>query len=335
MPIFNELHAFSTPEDAPDWTFVLRPPTERYQWPQFCNRFNQENYEEEIVPLCPGKYFDDLYDKWHSIHTTEKQGPKLMIPDPPNGELIRLSNARTASIRRLNDDAFLTYTVELEVRALNEGQIDFNHEPTYRNIMGIYHSAAQICAYRRDLLIAITNRMMRWSHYHSAGNETMRYINYLADKTGFYAVGTTQYTTLLNTTKYYEGTVYQRTMRKQGPPNQMNGIQINEVEHHIVEGEEVNYDPQYLIELNENKEEARERLEATRHPIDEDLMISIYQYPNELYQPDKMLTMSMREDSYMDSDDTESSEEDGSTEPLPTPEDSAQASPAIEELDDM
>ncbi|KAL5507649.1 hypothetical protein ACEPAH_7105 [Sanghuangporus vaninii] len=51
--------------------------------------------------------------------------------------------------------------------------------------------------------------------------------------------------------------------------------------------------------------------------------------------PDKMLTMSMREDSYMDLDDTESSEEDRSTEPLPTPEDSAQASPAIEELDDM
>ncbi|KAL5511476.1 hypothetical protein ACEPAH_4693 [Sanghuangporus vaninii] len=115
----------------------------------------------------------------------------------------------------------------------------------------------------------------------------------------------------------------------------MNGIQINEVEHHIVKGEEVNYDPQYLIELNENEEEARERLEVMRHPLDEDLMISIYQYPNKLYQPDKMLTMSIQEDSYMDSDNIESSEEDGSTEPLPTPEDSAQASPAIEELDDM
>ncbi|KAL5503888.1 hypothetical protein ACEPAH_7959 [Sanghuangporus vaninii] len=141
--------------------------------------------------------------------------------------------------------------------------------------------------------------------------------------------------TLLNTTKYYENTVYQRTMRKQGPPNQTNGIQINKVEHHIVEGEEVNYDLQYLMELNNNKEEARERLEATRHLLDKDLMISIYQYLNKLYQPDKMLTMSMQEDSFMDSDNIESNEEDRLIEPLPTPEDSAQASPMIEELNDM
>ncbi|KAL5476367.1 hypothetical protein ACEPAI_3467 [Sanghuangporus weigelae] len=332
MPIFDELHAFCQPEDAPEWTFTLRPPTERYQWPQLCNRFNEENYEDEIVPLCPGKYFDDLFDKWNAIHHNRDEIPHLMMANHSDEWLFKLSNPRDAALRRLNDDAFLTYAIELETQALHRGKINFRHETTYKNIMGIYHSAIQICAYRRDMTTAILNRMMRWSHYHPMSIDAMKYIIYIADQTGFYASHTMQFMTVLNMTKYYEGTRYRTVIEARNATT--DELPLDAIEHHVVEGKEVNYDPHYLMELNNREEEAREKLQATRHPLLEDLMISVYQYPNELYQPDEMLTMSEQEDMYIHSDDTESSEE-GESRELYTPANSAQTTPEAEESEDL
>ncbi|KAL5530272.1 hypothetical protein ACEPAF_6529 [Sanghuangporus sanghuang] len=319
MPVFDELQAFSAPEDAPDWTFVLKPPTERYQWPQLCNRFNQENYEEEIIPSCPGKYFDDLFDKWNAVHQPAEEQPDLMVPKQPEGQLLKLSNPRDAAVRRLNDDAFLTYAVELETRALHRGQIDFSHEPTYKNVMGIYHSAIQICAYRRSLTIATLNRIMRWSHYHPISVDMMKYMNYLADQTAFYASHAMQFMVVLNMTKYYEGTMYQELIRARRSTGQANGLSIDDIPHHLVEGRIVNYDPQYLMKLNEREEEARERLQATRHLMMEDMMITIYQYPSEIYQPDNMLTITKQDEEFGSSDETDSDNSDEVSEPPPTP----------------
>ncbi|KAL5529397.1 hypothetical protein ACEPAG_5382 [Sanghuangporus baumii] len=144
MPIFDELHAFCAPDDAPEWTFELRPPTECYQWLQLCNRYNEENYEDEVVPLCPGKYFDDLFSKWNEVTRNSEVSPQLMLPNLREDEMFRLSNPRNAAVRRLNDDTFLTYAIELEMLAIYHRQIDFRHKPTYKNIKAIYHSAIQI-----------------------------------------------------------------------------------------------------------------------------------------------------------------------------------------------
>ncbi|KAL5525769.1 hypothetical protein ACEPAG_7106 [Sanghuangporus baumii] len=330
MPIFDELQACCKPEHAPEWTFELRPPTERYQWPQYCNRFNQENYEEEIVPLCPGKYFDNLFLRWNKAYRAGAVRPQLMIPNQPSSDRLRLTDTQNAAVRRLNDEAFLTYAMELQLLAYQPGGIDFVHRQTRENVRALFHSALQICAYRRDLTMDIVDRIGQWSHYHAIRKELVDYINYIADQTSLYAVRTQQFIITLNMTKYYEGTRYQAIMT-----NGDAAPSLRDLLQHVVNGETVNYDPHYLLDLNRHEEETRETLGATKDLLEEDIMVTTYQFPSELYAVGRPFTMVEQEDTFGHSSEAESSEEEDE---LPTPasiDNSDQDEPMIEEPEAM
>ncbi|KAL5527036.1 hypothetical protein ACEPAG_5827 [Sanghuangporus baumii] len=311
MPIFDELHVYCKPEGAPEWTFELRPPTEHYQWPQYCNRFNQENYEEEIVPLCPGKYFDNLFLRWNKAYKARGVRPQLMIPQQPSSDRLRLTNTQNAAVRRLNDEAFLTYAMELQLLAYQPGGIDFVHRQTRENM-------------------DIIDRIGQWSHYNAIRKGLVNYINYIADQTCLYAVQTQQFIITLNMTKYYEGTRYQAIMT-----NGDAAPSLHDILQHIVNGETVNYDLNYLMDLNRHEEETREILGATKDLLEEDIMVTTYQFPRELYEVGSPFTLVECKDTFGHSSEAESSEEEDE---LPTPasvNNSDQDEPMIEEPEAM
>ncbi|OCB91874.1 hypothetical protein A7U60_g839 [Sanghuangporus baumii] len=84
--------------------------------------------------------------------------------------------------------------------------------------------------------------------------------------------------------------------------------------------------------IPESKGEARERLQATRHLMMEDMMITIYQYLSKIYQPDNMLTIMEQDEEFGSSDETNSDDSDEANEPLPTPMNSQEIIPESKEL---
>ncbi|KAL5534741.1 hypothetical protein ACEPAG_1205 [Sanghuangporus baumii] len=188
----------------------------------------------------------------------------------------------------------------------------------------------QICAYHRDLSMDIIDRIGQWSHYHAIRKGLVDYMNYIANQTSLYAVRTQQFIITLNMTKYYEGTRHQAIM--------MNGDaapSLCDLLQHVVNGNMVNYNPHYLIDLNRHEEEAREILEATKDLLEEDIMVTSYQFPRELYTAGQPFMMVEHKDTFGHSSESEFSEEEGK---LPTPppiDNSDQDKPMIEEPEAM
>ena len=295
MPVFSEFHYFNS-EVITDFAMnvTIQPPTDLFQWPQYSDRYNQEWFEEDVVPTNVGKHYEDFFEKWiDAAEVNNGQEPRLMVPKEREGGALTLDRTQARAVRRLNDEAYLVYVVELTYMVAKSEGIDMTDDLTRRIIIEHVHSAIQICGYRRDLACHLMNHMSGFIKLRTLEIEGMNYLNYLSVKASRYAAYTARFMIMLNTLTTITDPKIQRLkgnvdIGDLSDPFDRDGAESPDgtspdIEYHTWFGQKLEYDPDYLIDLNAREREARERLQAVMEPLKPAMMQGVYQFPSEVY----------------------------------------------------
>ena len=164
----------------------LESPKNKYQWPQLSNRWNTDVVTDEIIPENIGRYFDNVQELVSS-HQAANLVPKtyIMISSYPNG-LFKLTEAKYNAVRRLNDDMFIIYALDIIIAAAHHILL-LNDPDTMIHAASILYAAKQIVQYRLELVKAFEDRFLGNLLTRLSVPADVDYSNYLARQESHYS----------------------------------------------------------------------------------------------------------------------------------------------------
>lgn len=159
---------------------------DRIDYPNIIERYNEETYQEEILPSVRGCYFTQIIERHIRIHNDQ---PHPLVYIPPTAPLypFRITEPQFNALFEVpHDDAFILYAFELIHLLFADGHHASSDWTTTRLTHKIFWQATAIANYRTQILNDLENITRNIAIVRSHVYRVIHYYRYLKKQLRLY-----------------------------------------------------------------------------------------------------------------------------------------------------